>query len=314
VGFGEMKFKGWVFVHINILAEVLLYLIIAAMKRGIFLLCLVALLASCATVENNHDPLEGLNRGTEKFNDAIDRTTLKPVAKGYKAVTSKPVQNMVSNFYDNASYMNTVLNDFLQGKGQQGFEDFARFIINSTIGLAGIADVATAMGLDKHDEDFGQTLAVWGAGQGAYIVYPFLGPNSTRNTPDFITATATDATFWLSLALAPQITIPLSVLKYIDKRARALEASDMRDELSLDPYLFTREAWQQNREYLIYDGHPPATNDVKSSDSEDDWGDDAFDKGDAPVDEDPFDAPEAEPATNPKADSQYRPRVRMGTE
>jgi len=282
------------------------------MKRGILLLCLLALLASCATVENNHDPLEGLNRGTEKLNDAIDRSTLKPVAKGYKAATSKPFRNMVSNFYDNTTYMNTVLNDFLQGKGQQGFEDFARFIINSTIGFAGLADVATSMGLEKHNEDFGQTLATWGVGKSAYIVYPFLGPNSVRKTPDFITETATDATFWLSFSLAPQITIPLWLLKYIDKRSRALEASDMRDELSLDPYLFTREAWQQNREYLIYDGHPPATNDAASSDSEDDWGDDTFDKGDvSPEDEDPFDAPEAEPATDAKPNSQYNHRIRM---
>ncbi len=249
------------------------YLILAAMIRYFFVILLLGLLPSCATVQNDYDPLVQLNRGTESFNTVVDKVSLKPIAKGYQVVTSKNVRGMVSNFYDNATYLNTVVNDFLQGKGQQGFEDFARFIINSTIGIAGLADAATSIGLEKHDEDFGQTLAVWGANQGAYIVYPFLGPNSLRNTPGFITETATDPLFWAAFVVAPQVTIPFTVLKYIDKRSRLMEASDMRDELALDPYLFTREAWRQSREYKIYDGNPPASN---TADGGDDWGDDAF--------------------------------------
>ena len=233
---------------------------------------LLLLLSGCATVENRNDPLESMNRVTDKFNDTLDRYTLKPVAEAYKSAAYPGTQSAVSNFYDNLTYGNTILNDFLQGKGKQGTGDLLRFVINSTVGLLGIIDVASSLGLEKHQEDFGQTLAVWGASQGAYIVYPVLGPNSVRKTPDFITSTATDPLFWASLTLAPQYTIPVTVLKFIDLRARLLDASDMRDDLALDPYIFTREAWSQNRQYLIYDGHPPAA--PASSGGGDDWGDD----------------------------------------
>jgi len=273
------------------------------MKRCLFIILLLGLLPSCATVQNDYDPLVGLNRGTESFNTTVDKISLKPIAKGYQAVTSKKVRNIVSNFYDNATYLNTVLNDLLQGKGQQGFADFARFMINSTLGVAGLADVASSMGLEKHDEDFGQTLAVWGVDQGAYIVYPLLGPNSVRKTPDFITATATDPLFWASFVVAPQITIPFTVLKYIDQRSRLMGASDMRDELALDPYVFTREAWRQSREYKIYDGNPPAKS---AADSADDWGDDepSFDDNSEETG-----ATVSEPAVVPKP--QYTPHIRL---
>jgi len=244
------------------------------MKKYILSFLMLAVLSGCASVQNEYDPLEPMNRKFDGFNDAVDRVTLKPITLGYQAITSEPTRGLVSNFYDNATYLNTVLNDFLQGKIKQGFSDTTRFVINSTLGFAGIADVATPLGFEKHHEDLGQTLAVWGVGQSAYIEYPFLGPNSLRNTPDFITSTATDVTFWLSLVVTPQVTIPLTVMKYIDLRSRVMEASDMRDEVALDPYIFTREAWRQHREYVIYDGHPPAP--VSSTDSEDDWGDDGF--------------------------------------
>jgi len=279
------------------------------MKRYFFILFLLATLSSCATVQNDYDPLEGLNRGTESFNTTVDKVTLKPIAQGYQAVTSKGVRNMVSNFYDNATYLNTVLNDLLQGKGQQSLEDFARFLINSTLGIAGLADVATSMGLEKHEEDFGQTLAVWGADQGAYIVYPFLGPNSVRKTPDFITATATDPLFWAAFVVAPQVTIPFTVLKYIDKRSRLMVASDMRDELALDPYLFTREAWRQSREYKIYDGHPPAQH--AAADSEDDWGDDSFDDEPSFDDAEGSDAGASVPTDAAPEKPQYTPHIHL---
>jgi len=261
----------------------------------ILTLLLAVLLSACATTENNHDPIEPVNRVTDKVNDGIDRVTLKPMARGYTAAVPKPMRTAVSNFYDNATYLNTVLNDFLQGKGSQGFSDLFRFLINTTLGAGGLVDVASSMGLERHDEDFGQTLAVWGSGQGAYIVYPLMGPNSVRNTPDFITSTATDPLFWLSFTLAPAVTIPVTVLKYVDQRAQLLEASDMRDELALDPYVFTREAWRQNRQYLIYDGNPPKPEKTSGDGwEEDDWG--SEDNG---FEEDEFDK-----ETEPAADSQ----------
>ncbi|MDQ6953254.1 MAG: VacJ family lipoprotein [Mariprofundaceae bacterium] len=244
------------------------------MKKNIFSFLILAILSGCATAQNEYDPLEGMNRKTDHLNDVVDRATLKPIALGYQAIASEPTRGLVSNFFDNATYLNTVLNDFLQGKVKQGFSDTTRFMINSTLGFAGIADVATPLGFEKHNEDLGQTLAVWGVGKSAYIEYPLLGPNSLRNTPDFITASATDVTFWLFLITTPQVTIPLTVMKYIDLRSRVMEASNMRDEVALDPYIFTREAWRQHRDYVIYDGHPPAPQ--TSTGSQDDWSEDDF--------------------------------------
>ena len=241
-------------------------------SRLLIMLALVLTLSACATTENNHDPIEPVNRGMDSVNDTVDRITLKPAAQGYTAVVPKPMRTAVSNFFDNATYLNTVLNDFLQGKGGQGISDLARFVVNTTLGAGGLVDVASSMGLERHEEDFGQTLAVWGAGQGAYIVYPLLGPNSVRNTPDFLTATATDPLFWAGFVLAPQVTIPVAVLKYVDKRAGLLDASNARDEMALDPYIFTREAWRQNREYKIYDGNPPSKESTDDGwQEDDDW-------------------------------------------
>lgn len=245
------------------------------MKKYMLSLLMLLTLSACATAQNEYDPLQPMNRKFDQFNDVVDRASLKPIALGYQAISSEPMRGLVSNFYDNAGYLNTVLNDFLQGKVKQGFSDATRFILNSTLGFVGIADVATPMGFAKHHEDLGQTLAVWGVGKTAYLEYPLLGPNSLRNTPDFVTATATDLTFWLSLVTTPQVTIPLTVMKYVDLRSRVMEASNMRDEVALDPYIFTREAWRQHREYMIYDGHPPAPK-ADSTDSEDDWSEDDF--------------------------------------
>ncbi len=263
------------------------------MKQSLHLLILVLVftLTACATAQNHYDPIESTNRVTDTVNDSIDRVSLKPLAQGYTTVVPKPMRAAVSNFYDNSTYMNTVLNDFLQGKGQQGFLDLMRFLINSTLGIGGLVDVASSMGFERHEEDFGQTLATWGVGKGAYIVYPLMGPNSARNTSDFLTATATDPLFWAGFVLAPYVTIPITVLKYIDERALLLSASDMRDELALDPYIFTREAWRQRREYLIYDGSPPTPI------SEDD----GFEKDG--FEEDDFDSEPTEPKTRIHLDS-----------
>ncbi|MDT8376530.1 MAG: VacJ family lipoprotein, partial [Mariprofundaceae bacterium] len=241
----------------------------------LMLLPLLLLLSGCATIQNNHDPIERVNRASYSFNDGLDKYTLKPLARGYVAAIDPKTRKAFSNFYDNAAYPNTVINDFLQGKGDQGMGDLLRFVINSTIGVAGLIDVASNIGLEKHNEDFGQTLAVWGFSQGAYIVYPFFGPNSVRDTPNLVAETAVSGLFWVSFVLGPEITIPLSVFNYIDKRSRLLDASDMRDELALDPYIFTREAWRQNREFLIYDGNPPRPERGIDDDWEDDeWGSD----------------------------------------
>lgn len=275
----------------------------------IALLLACTMLSACATQQNNHDPIEPVNRVTDKVNDNIDRVTLKPLAQGYTAAVPKPMRTAVSNFYDNATYMNTVLNDFLQGKGSQGIQDFIRFLINTTLGVGGLVDVATTMGLERHEEDFGQTLGVWGMSQGAYIVYPLLGPNSARKTPDFISATATDPLFWASFFVAPYITIPLATLKYVEKRAQLMDASDMRDELALDPYVFTREAYFQHREYETYDGNPPK----KPMPNDDGWEDVDFDTPEVKTKIHLEDAPPAESTVAAMAPAESAAPVPAGT-
>jgi len=243
----------------------------------VMLLLLLALLPGCATPQNHYDPIEPANRVTFKVNNNIDRYTLKPIAEGYVDVVPNPMRAAVSNFFDNALYINTILNDFLQGKGGQGFSDIARFLVNSSLGVGGLVDVASQMGLDRHYEDFGLTLGTWGVGKTAYTVYPLMGPNSLRNTPNFITSAATNPIFWAGFVLAPYITIPVAALKYIDERARLLNASNMLEQLALDPYVFTRSAWRQHREFLLYNGHPPVSP-VDSVGPDDGWQDDGFGK------------------------------------
>jgi phospholipid-binding lipoprotein MlaA len=217
------------------------------------------LLTACATAPKGqtYDPIEKVNRVTFKFNDFVDKLVLKPLSQGYVAIVPKPGRKMVSNFFDNATYFNTIINDFLQGKGKQGSADFGRFLLNTTVGIGGLFDPATPAGLVKHDEDFGQTLAVWGANQGAYLVIPVYGPNTVRDLPDLASSTLTSAIFWAGYFLSPEVTIPISVLSAADLRSRADNAIRFVNESALDPYVFTREAWIQHRNYLIYDGHPP---------------------------------------------------------
>jgi len=218
-----------------------------------------ALLGGCASLPAGqvYDPAEKVNRVSYSFNSVVDRLILSPLSKGYVAVTPKQGRILVSNFFDNSRYIGTVLNDFLQAKGKQGVADLGRFLINSTLGVAGLFDPATPMGLEKHQEDFGQTLAVWGAPAGAYMVLPILGPDTVRNTPDLAVSTLTDGLFYAGFFVASSVMIPLSILSTVDLRSRASDAIRLVNESALDPYVFTREAWTQHRNYLIYDGHPP---------------------------------------------------------
>lgn len=218
----------------------------------------LGLLAGCAsaTVTAEHDPddpHEGFNRSMYEFNDDLDRAVLKPVANGYASVLPQPVRTGVSNFYDNLTYLDTTLNSFLQGKVVQGASDLGRFIVNSTLGIAGIFDVASYMGLEKHNEDFGQTLAVWGVKDDEYLMYPALGPSSVRDTGGLLVTMLTNPVFY---AAAP-VAVPLSILQGVDQRARSEGFVRFRDEAALDPYLFTRDSYLQHREFEIFDGTVP---------------------------------------------------------
>jgi phospholipid-binding lipoprotein MlaA len=221
-----------------------------------FLVLLSVLLGGCATSQqamDEDDPLQPMNRAIYDITDAVDKAILEPVAQTYADYTPELVSSSVTNFFDNLSYPSVILNDILQGKILQGFEDTGRFIVNSSFGMGGLFDFATGVGIVKHDEDFGQTLAVWGMSDGAYLFLPVYGPSSVRDAPgEFVDglvnvlSLADAAFFW-----------PLAVLEIIDTRANLLSATRQRDELALDPYIFTREAYREQRKYKIYDGDPP---------------------------------------------------------
>lgn len=204
--------------------------------------------------EPNPDPLEPINRPIYKFNDGFDRFLLRPLATGYKKITPSPVRTGIANFYDNFSYPVVIFNSFLQAKFVQGFSDVGRFVVNSTVGVLGFFDPATEAGLPAHREDFGQTLARWGAPSGPYIVLPIIGPRTVRDG----TGTLVDF-FWLNPVWnidnhrARAWTLGIW---FVQQRASLLAASELLDE-AFDPYLFRREAYLQTREYLIYDGNPP---------------------------------------------------------
>lgn len=211
-------------------------------------------LTACATTgpngEVNVDPYEGFNRKIFGFNDGLDRYILKPVAKGYQAITPNFIEHGVSNFFSNLSEVGSLVNATLQGKPKQGAKHTGRFLINSTLGIAGLFDVAKYMNLEKTDaEDFGQTLAVWGVDSGPYIVIPFLGSSTIRGGVSIPVDRALDP-----LSYYPEddmARLGLNALEIIDLRARLLKAEEF---ISGDRYLFIRDAYLQRREFLINDG------------------------------------------------------------
>ncbi len=233
------------------------------------LLILPLLLAGCAASPdrpaNEQDPWEGMNRKVYAFNDAFDRHLLKPVSQGYKAITPDPVEQSVTNFFSNLDDLTVVFNDLLQGKFGQAAMDFSRFTWNTTVGIGGLFDVASHMQLPKHEEDFGQTLGAWGLEPGPYVVLPFLGPSTLRDTAGLPVDWYSDP---LWLGIEDQTTYwSAYALRTVDKRAGLLRASRIMDQAALDPYAFMRDAYLQQRRSLVYDGEPPM---------EDDFFDDMF--------------------------------------
>ena len=232
--------------------------------RIIFLSMCCAFLLGCSSMSKKDaadidpiDPHEDINRVSYDFTDKVDRMLFEPVADAYADYVPDAAQRSIGNFYDNLSYPNVVLNAFLQGKVKQGFFDGLRFAVNSTIGMLGLFDMATHMGLEKHDEDFGQTLAVWGFDSGSYLFIPILGPSSKRDVIGVPVTVVTNMLFYAGYVVGAPVFVPLTVLGAIDKRARLAGPMRIRDQAALDPYLFVREASLQQREFLIYDGNPP---------------------------------------------------------
>lgn len=218
------------------------------------------LLAGCASTggPEPHDPWEKMNRGTFAFNDAVDRAVLKPAAEGYVRVVPGPAREGVSNFFGNLEDIGTSLNNFLQGKAAEGASDAGRFLVNSTLGVFGLWDVATPMGLEKHTEDFGQTLGWWGFMPGPYLVLPLLGPSTLRDAP----ARAVDPSWYYSDYVDPEgLWWGLRGLDIVRTRADLLKAEKVLQEAALDRYSFVRDAWWQRRRSQVYDGRPPREKD-----------------------------------------------------
>ncbi|MEZ5604421.1 MAG: VacJ family lipoprotein [Burkholderiaceae bacterium] len=221
-------------------------------------LALAWLLGGCATAGSPsaaRDPLEPMNRAVFQFNDAVDRAVLKPVAQGYQDYIPENLRIAIGSVFGNVGAdLWTAANQLLQGKPVEAVSDLSRFVLNSTLGLAGLADIATPMGLAKHHEDFGQTLGVWGLPAGPYLVLPLLGPSSLRDAP----ARIVDAQGDLVLAIdsAGQRNNAY-LLRTVDTRAQLLRAERLVEGAALDRYSFIRDGYLQRRRSQVYDGNPP---------------------------------------------------------
>ena len=232
----------------------------------------VIFLGGCATtgvteqqhVANKADPYENFNRKMFFFNDTVDGYVAKPISDAYKWITPQFAQTGVNNFFSNLKNINVVINDVLQAKFAQSAHDTGRFALNTTMGLGGIVDVASHVGLERNDEDFEQTLAVWGVPQGSYLVIPFLGPTTIRGIPG--------AAFDAAANPASYVGITVQLLSLLNTRSNAEGALNFIDEASLDPYVFTRESFLQWRNNLATDGKSQT-----SLDLEDELGDDGVD-------------------------------------
>ena len=224
----------------------------------------LTLLSGCASTQTKDaiDPWEGWNRNVQSFNDNVDNYVMKPVAKGYKWVTPGFVDQGVSNFFSNLSDIGVAANDALQGKFLQSGSDSARFLINTSAGVAGLVDVASLIDLPKHKEDFDQTLGYWGVPTGPYLVLPFFGPSTSRGVFGLLGDAAMNpisytgiyfGSTWVSTAVSGG----LGGLNAIDLRADNLGTEKIASEASVDRYQFFRDAYLANRNYLVKDGNVP---------------------------------------------------------
>lgn len=213
-------------------------------------LLVVSLISGCATTSNPKDPYEGYNRAMFSFNDTVDKVALKPVATVYQKALPSFVQTGVGNFFGNIGDVWIAVNNLMQGKLEDGMSDVARVMINSSFGLGGLFDVASEAGLPKHAEDFGQTLGKWGVKSGPYVVLPFVGSSTVRDTAALPVDLYGDAWGYVHPHRLRNAGYGLRV---IDKRAAALNAGNLIEDAALDKYEFVRDAYLQRRQSLIND-------------------------------------------------------------
>ena len=210
----------------------------------------LALLQGCATgpQANPVDPLEPFNRGVYRFNEGLDRTVLKPVATAYQNITPSPIRTGVTNFFENISDVWSLVNNVLQAKPAEAANSLFRVTTNTLWGVGGIFDVATALKIPKHKEDFGQTLGTWGLASGPYVVLPLFGPSSVRDTAGLVVDMQGDL---VSQSSNVPVRNSLTTLDLVDTRANLLRAGELLDQAALDKYAFTRDAYLQRRRSLV---------------------------------------------------------------
>lgn len=219
------------------------------------------MVTGCVTTgDDPRDPYESFNRKVWSFNKGVDKVILKPAAKGYKAVTPDLVEKGVSNFFTNIGEVPTIINDLLQFKLGKAAKDTGRFLINTTLGLAGLLDPATDMGLENQPEDFGQTLATWGIGDGSYLMLPFLGPSTTRDAFGQVIDSAVIYNLYEELDNDTQTEIILRGLDLVQTRAGLLSLDEQLNSAP-DDYKLIRDVYLQRRQFLIHDGNPPIEDD-----------------------------------------------------
>jgi phospholipid-binding lipoprotein MlaA len=219
---------------------------------GLVALTLVS--GGCATTGNPRDPLEPINRGIYHFNDGVDKLVIKPTAIVYHDVLPQFVRTGISNFFSNIGDVIVALNNLLQGKLTQAVSDVGRIAINTTAGVLGVIDVATELGLEKHNEDFGQTLGYWGIGDGPYLVLPFLGPSTLRDTFGLVVDFKTNPITYVDPNRDRNL---LYGLWFVNRRAELMDTTKILETAALDPYEFLRDAYLQRRRNLVHDGSPP---------------------------------------------------------
>jgi phospholipid-binding lipoprotein MlaA len=222
----------------------------------------ILFLTACASIQQTErvakvDPFERMNRAVFSFNETADQYVIKPVAEAYRFVLPEFVRTGVTNFFSNINDVLIAANNLLQGKPSNAVSDIGRFLVNSTVGILGFFDVATDMGLDKNHEDFGQTLAVWGVGDGPYVVLPFFGPSNVRDTVGLVVDIETD--FMINTnKLNSDEKIAVNGLRIINRRADLLDAGQLLEDAAFDKYSFLRDGYMQRRRSQIYDGEPPS--------------------------------------------------------
>jgi phospholipid-binding lipoprotein MlaA len=228
-------------------------------------------LSGCATVpadsgNDPRDPIESFNRQVFEFNEVVDRAVLKPVAQAYEYVLPEPVRDCISNIFSNFREPSNAVNNLLQGKPIDAASDTCRFVVNSTVGLLGCFDPARQMGLEKHNEDFGQTLGRWGIGAGPYLVIPIFGPSNVRDAIGIYGAEPyLDLNFYIDNVRVRNAIVGARV---VNQRAELLQTDDLISGAALDKYRFIRDGYLQRRRSLVYDGSPPvADGDVSSQSS-----------------------------------------------